>query len=233
MPSREVLGALALRVARVDNSTTGARATSGGAPEGEGALQGRTAPEKVVSNADWEEKAAPFVLWEGIPPVPAKLVARIWKGEYIHVDMADLLRDNLEADRRRSGLLTPSAVLAQAKPIRREVPDILSWAQCFSVYIGVTAEKQPHTVKQLLAYQSTVLREARRCGGTGWRGYDSLFRQLAAADNSSLYATTFLAQQSGGGGKMCQLCMGGDHTQEDCALAPLITKKLKSPVEGR
>ena len=174
----------------------------------------------------------PFVLGEGIPTVPSKLVARIWKGEYI--DMADLLRDNLEADRRRSGLLTPSAVLAQAKPIRREVPDILSWAQCFSVYIGVTAEKQPHRVKLLLAYQSTVLREARRCGGTGWRGYDSLFRQLAAADdtidwsrlNPSLYATS---STKWGRGQDVPVMHGGRPYTGGLCSRPVDYKKAEKP----
>ena len=63
-----------------------------------------------------------------------------------------------------------------------------------------------------------------------------MFRQLAAADNSmdwsrlnpSLYATTFLAQQ-GSGGKVCTLCMGVDHIQEDCALAPLQAKATRTP----
>ena len=63
-----------------------------------------------------------------------------------------------------------------------------------------------------------------------------MFRQLAAADNSmdwsrlnlSLYATTFLVQQ-GSGGKVCTLCMGVDHIQEDCALAPLQAKATRTP----
>ena len=42
--------------------------------------------------------AQPFVPSDGLAPVPAKLVARILKVEFI--DMAELLRDNLEAQRR-------------------------------------------------------------------------------------------------------------------------------------
>ena len=41
------------------------------------------------------EVGKPFVLSEGLHPVPHKLAARIIRGEYI--DMAELLRDNLEA----------------------------------------------------------------------------------------------------------------------------------------
>ena len=93
-----------------------------------------------------ESKAAPFVLGEGIPPVPARVVARIWKREYI--DMADLLRDNLEAERRSMVQGTsPLARLGQSKPLCREIPDVLSWAQCFGAYIGVVVENHPEPMK--------------------------------------------------------------------------------------
>ena len=42
----------------------------------------------------------PFLLSECPPPVPIKLVAKIVKGDC--VDMAELLRDNIEVDRRRA-----------------------------------------------------------------------------------------------------------------------------------
>ncbi len=42
----------------------------------------------------------PFVLGEALPVVPAKMVKRILKGEF--VDMAELLKDNVEAERRRA-----------------------------------------------------------------------------------------------------------------------------------
>ena len=63
-------------------------------------------------------KAVPFVLGEGIPPVPARLVARIWRGEF--VDMADLLWDNLEVERRRIGGqgTTPTRVTPRRYAVR-------------------------------------------------------------------------------------------------------------------
>jgi len=45
------------------------------------------------------EEVFPFVLSEALPVVPGKLVQRIQKGEYI--EMAELLKDNVEAERRR------------------------------------------------------------------------------------------------------------------------------------
>ena len=110
---------------------------------------------------------------------------------------------------------------------RREVPDFLSWIQCFGAYACIVAAVQPEKTQQLLAYQTMVVREARRCGGTGWQAYDTMFRQQVSNDpksdwsrlNSSLYAVTFLAQQNGIG-KSCLYCLETDHAASKCALAP-------------
>ena len=175
MPPPAVLSTLALGSTGGPETPGGgelAGAGAGGPPDSAGGqpLQPAT-PSIGPVGADGETAAGPFVLGEGIHPVPAKVVARIWKGEYI--DMADLLRDNLEADRRRATAQRGAQQQGQAKATRREVSDLLSWALCFSVYVGVAAEKHPHRVKQLLAYQATILHEARRCGGNGWRAYDA------------------------------------------------------------
>ena len=167
---------------------------------------------------------SPFLLSECLPPVPAKLVAKIVKGDY--VDMAELLRDNIEAERRRA-TDSSAAGLSTSQARRREVPDFLSWLQCFGVYVGIVATHKPEKLRQLMAYQTLMIREARRCGGDGWQGYDTMFRQLAATVpstdwgqlNSALYTVTFMAQQNGKG-KTCQYCLETDHQSGDCALAP-------------
>ena len=76
-----------------------------------------------------------FILKEGLPPVPYKLVARILKGESI--DMAEHLRDNLEAQRLAPVVAQLGATAASNAKSRREVPDLMSWVQCFSTYIAV------------------------------------------------------------------------------------------------
>ena len=123
MPPPAVLSTLAL------GSTGGPGTPGGGEPAGAGTggppdsaggqpLQPATPSTGPVAGlgADGETAAGPFVLGEGIPPVPAKVVARIWKGEYI--DMADLLRDNLEADRRRATAQRGAQQQGQAKATR-------------------------------------------------------------------------------------------------------------------
>ncbi len=48
------------------------------------------------------------------------------------------------------------------------------------MYASVVAQKYPYRVRELWAYQTMVVHEARRCGGKGWQVYDSMFRQQAA-----------------------------------------------------
>ena len=182
---------------------------------------GEAGEEEPRSKAETQ----PFILSECLPPVPAKLVAKIIKGDF--VDMAELLRDNIEAERRRA-LGESSSCPNASRPQRREVPDFMSWLQCFGTYVGIVATHKPERIKQLMAYQMTMIREARRCGGAGWQGYDTMFRQLAATTpgtdwgqlNSALYTVTFMAQQNGRG-KTCQHCLETDHSGTECAMAPV------------
>ena len=178
----------------------------------------------------------PFILGEGLPVVPPKLVAKIQRGEYI--DMAELLKDNIEAERRRSASAggVVASILASTRPIRREIPDLLGWIQCFGTYANVLAEAHPNITKGLWAYQTFIVREARRCGGRGWQEYDAMFRQqqASAADlkwgsvNSALYAVKFAAPNApiserglprGTVSSLCKYCQESDHLSADCALA--------------
>lgn len=125
------------------------------------------------------------------------------------------------------------------QPSRREVPDLISWVQCFGVYAAVVANKHPDRTQQLLAYQMMVVREARRCGGRGLQSYDAMFRQQAAISlsvdwskvNNSLYPTTFLKQQKGRG-RTCIHCMETDHSSQECALAPTRPSRYGHPSRG-
>ena len=72
-----------------------------------------------------EMESAPFVLNSVLPVVPARLVKRILKGDF--VDMAELLRDNLEAERRRARSELETGKSGAPASSRREVPDFTSW----------------------------------------------------------------------------------------------------------
>ena len=176
----------------------------------------------------------PFVLSDSLALVPPKLVAKIQRLEF--VDMAELLRDNLEAQRRVAGEQSSSQA-GQSRSRRREIPDLLSWVSCFGTYMAVLTSKYPEMIKQLLAYQTLMVREARRCGGNGWLAYDTYFRQQVAEDptadwsrlNTALYAVTFMAQGAKGG-QNCTTCMETDYTQDDCAVSSL---RSRSPTPAK
>ena len=174
----------------------------------------------------------PFIVGEGLPVVPPKLVAKINRGEF--VDKAELLRDNIEADRRRAATAgsVEATILASAKPIRRKVSDLLSWIQCFGMYACVLGESYPELRQGLWAYQIFIMREACR-RGRGWQDYDSMFRQQQASVkdlkwesvNNALYAVTIAVPLPVGhernhpkGSTICKWCLESDHQSQDCAL---------------
>ena len=199
---------------------------SGGDPPMSATLQqfGRSGAKTASLSDGCKDSTTPFVLSAGLAPVPPKLVARIQKMEF--VDMAELLRDNLELQHQMSSSEQLSQLAPQPRNRRREIPDILSWVSCFGVYMAVLTAKHPEMIRQLLAYQTLIVREARRCGGNGWLAYDTYFRQQVAGDpsadwsslNTSLYAVTFLAQ-GGRGSQNCATCMESDHSQHECAIS--------------
>ena len=165
------------------------------------------------------EETSSFILGEALPVVPPILVRKIVRGDF--VDMTELLQDNMEVERHKAA---GEAESSQGR--RREVPDILSWLQCFSLYAAVLGAQFPEKSKDLLAYWALLISEHRRCGGRGWILYDSAFHQqisdIREADfsklNQSLYLTTFVAY--GGRGRSCNRCLLSDHAQEECALHP-------------
>ena len=114
---------------------------------------------QTISGKGAEGPAKPFILSEGLPPVPSKLVVRILHGDLI--DMVELLWDSLEAQRREA--LQETSMSAGTPRSRHQVPDLLSWVHCFSIYTTVVASTFTERVQELLAYQMLIIREAG-CG---------------------------------------------------------------------
>ena len=85
-----------------------------------------------------------FVVGPGIPPVPPKLVAAIVSGDFI--DFALLLEDHVDPDAPSFSLVADQLVIRPAKR-RKEITDILTWMQAFSVYMLVLTTldtSEPH-----------------------------------------------------------------------------------------
>jgi len=87
----------------------------------------------------------------GLSPVSNKLAQRIRQWEFI--DMNELLPEVQlfgEAEGGKSGSKRPT------------VTDILTWVQCFAVYISVLAPCYPDSIPELMAYMMEIVGQARR-----------------------------------------------------------------------
>ena len=114
----------------------------------------------------------------GIPPVSPKLVAAIVSGEFI--DFALLLEDHVDPDAPSFSVIADQLVIRPAKR-RKEITDILSWMQAFSVYTLVLTSYWPARIADLLKYQLLIMRTAQQFAGSTWLSYDRAFRRQAAA----------------------------------------------------
>lgn len=98
----------------------------------------------------------------GLPSLPKKMVDRIQENEYI--DLAEL------PPARGKSHPTPQAMdrqvivvqVADLLQARRVIPDLVTWSQCYALYVAVLA---PHQPTRLMSYQSLI---ARACGHHGW-----------------------------------------------------------------
>ena len=115
--------------------------------------------------------AQKFQLGPTLPVVPARLVRRVQRGDY--VDMVELTEENLELELRRS------IESDDGKPISlnklKPVPDVLTSARSFCLYAGIVVSAHPSKARDLLAYLATLLAGTEK--GDWWRAYDSRFRQ--------------------------------------------------------
>ena len=78
------------------------------------------------------EETLPFILGEP----SQKLVRNIVRGNF--VDMVELLQDNIKVERCKA-----AGECESSQGHRREVPDILYWPQCFSLYAAVLGDHYP------------------------------------------------------------------------------------------
>ena len=112
-----------------------------------------------------------FQLGETLPVVPARIVRRILRGEF--VDMAELSEEHLELELRRALEGEEGRTLPPHK--LRPVPDILAWVRSFCHFAGIVVKAHPDKEVDLWAYQTVMLSGGDR--GDWWRTYVSRFRQ--------------------------------------------------------
>ena len=86
-----------------------------------------------------------FILREALTVVPAKLVKHILRGEYIN--MAELLKDNIEAERRRLASTEEGGGLSRGA--RRGIPNLWSWVHCYSLFAAIICSKYPEKSREM------------------------------------------------------------------------------------
>ncbi len=112
-----------------------------------------------------------FQLGETLPVVPARIVRRILKGDF--VDMAELTEENLELELRHSleGEESKSVPAHKLRP----VGDLLGWVRAFCHFAGIVVRSHPSKAVNLWAYLAIILSGGEQ--GDWWWAYDARFRQ--------------------------------------------------------
>ena len=123
----------------------------------------------------------PFVIGPGFSPVAPKLVSLIVSGKF--VELVDLLSTNAQQPDPEPQLLFDGRVVLTPAPRRnrRQLDDILSWVEAFSVFEMVLVSHFPLRWRDLAMYKLLIVRTYRQFGGKVWLNYDRAFREHAAA----------------------------------------------------
>ena len=167
-----------------------------------------------------EEAAKPgsFYVGDGLPPVPARMVTKIGKWEF--VEMYELLPEFWTQKGEEASPKNSSRAKA-----KKRTQDISVWLQCFALYVSVMASRSPEHVPELMAYMVSILRASQEYDGSAWTSYDAAYRRQAAATghkkwskvNPSLYTVCFTGKARKAA--RCDLCLSAAHKSEECHLA--------------
>ena len=121
-----------------------------------------------------------FVLGANLPAIPASLMARIKKGEF--VELGELLPEAIG----EAFLLQQSGKNSQKTPMINKLVD---WLLAYSCYASVLVDAEGHLAPQMLLYQASVVCLAWDYPGKAWLACDRAFRQKMAASKSSNWGT--------------------------------------------
>ena len=128
MPSAETLEVVPL-------PTGGAAARKDPVERGKEPMNSQRPAAKLGANSEKsvpeDSKSGPFVLGEGLPILPAKLTAKILRGEF--VEMHELLQDNIALDKKVADELTTlnqGTKQSKKRELTEDVHGLLSWVEC-------------------------------------------------------------------------------------------------------
>ena len=164
-----------------------------------GGAAGTTAVSSALATTTTSESAAAWLnlllpkqgsaakeqkVWigNGLPAIPKKVHDKIANWEFI--DLADLkpagTLDSLNPEPDpQNFIILPGLEIARAR--RKPIKDIITWVQCFTIFMAAIQKQEPEAIKELLAYMFTIIRAAQEFEDPAWRSYDEAFREKAAA----------------------------------------------------
>ena len=107
--------------------------------------------------------------------------------------------------------------------LKRHIPDLVMWVQCFSIYAAVLLNRQSSRATNLMAYAFTIAKASKKYKWPAWVVYDQTLHQKAANIPSqpsakidpSIYFPHFLGMAKSAEGS-CQTCQSLDHTSDHC-----------------
>ncbi len=170
--------------------------------------------------------ATPAHLATGIPPLPARLQARLIAGEFI--DFADILHAtevNSQEEQPVSLEVGEGHHLTLSrKRKRRDISDFTTWSQCFTVYAAVLTSVQPSRGPDLFAYHYIIATASKEYSSSAFLAYDVAFRKKAAQYRLTrwgeidphIYSRAFTGMRRSS--NQCSLCTSSIHRMEDCSL---------------
>ena len=120
------------------------------------AVQIDTLMSKLESNEVRSSSQPPVTIGTGLPALPKKLIARVLANEYI--DFLEVPPAKVKG-RPMPKSLEGQLIVVQATEllqIRKIIPDLATWMQCFSIYITTLSAKYPPRLPELMAYQAII-----------------------------------------------------------------------------
>ena len=120
------------------------------------------------ANAELTPISEGVYVGDSLPPVPAKLAAKIQKGEF--VEMGELLPEFWSSHREENVEGKQEIKIRR----RRKVTDIFTWLQCFGSYVSVHTQHTPSLIPELMAYMAAIVRVYARIM-QGWHRCDTMW----------------------------------------------------------
>lgn len=195
-----------------------------------GMTDGGTAPVK-----EDHKVGTTTLLAEGIPPTSTKLVERIRLWQF--VDLAELLTDatanpldTLAPSMEGQILLVQS--MEQVRRRRKQISDVASWTQAFSIFVATLASAESTKKEELaglLAHQYVILQIQKDLGGMKWYHYDKQFREWAAAANCRVWGPLNLSIY----GRCLSAPVGAPISTENHRMPPTTGKREAKRAKGR